>query len=64
MKKKTLDIKKLRQKLALTQVEFAALVGVDPITISRWERGLAEPSKLALRELRSIQTGGRDPAKN
>lgn len=46
-----IHIKKLRAQLGLTQVEFAARLGVDPITVSRWERGLSKPSKLALRQL-------------
>jgi putative transcriptional regulator len=38
------DIRKLREQLALNQVEFAQLSGVHPITVSKWERGEAEPS--------------------
>ena len=37
-------IKKLRAQLGLNQVEFAQLAGVHPITVSKWERGEAEPS--------------------
>ena len=33
------DIKSLRKKLGLTQVEFASLLGVAPNTVARWERG-------------------------
>ena len=51
MKKKISSIKKLREKSGLTQVEFAARLGVDPITISRWERGLSRPSRMARRQL-------------
>ena len=54
--KKTLDIKKLRKKSGLTQVEFAARLGVDPITISRWERGLSRPSRMSRRQLEIMTT--------
>ena len=32
-------IRDLRSQLHLTQVEFAALLGVTPATVGRWERG-------------------------
>ena len=32
-------IRSLRAKLKLTQVEFAALIGVDRRTVIRWETG-------------------------
>ena len=53
---KPLDIKKIRKSLRLTQVEFAARLGVDPITISRWERGLSKPSRMARRQLEIMTT--------
>ncbi len=31
-------IRALRERLGLTQVEFAALLDAHPITVSRWER--------------------------
>lgn len=40
-------IKALRQSIGLRQPEFAALVGVSPITISRWENGQNDPTELA-----------------
>lgn len=33
-----------RKRLGLTQVEFSILFGVHPITVSKWERGKAEPT--------------------
>ena len=33
----------IRLELGLHQREMAELVGVDQTTVSRWERGLAEP---------------------
>lgn len=39
-------IKERRLERELTQREVAAAIGVDPITISRWERGEVPPSDL------------------
>ena len=40
-------IKQLRlEKLALKQRELADRLGVQPITVSRWERGATRPSDL------------------
>jgi transcriptional regulator with XRE-family HTH domain len=40
-------IKKLRtEKLLVTQRQLAERVGVDPITVSRWERGESMPTDL------------------
>jgi DNA-binding transcriptional regulator YiaG len=33
------DLMRLREQLALTQVELADELGVHPMTVSRWERG-------------------------
>lgn len=37
-------IKKLRNKLILSQTELASMLGVSFTTISRWEQGLHEPT--------------------
>lgn len=37
-------IKKLRDKLILSQTEFATLLGISYTTVSRWESGLHEPT--------------------
>ncbi len=42
---------KLRQELGLTQEEFAASLGVVFSTINRWEKGRAQPSPMALKQL-------------
>lgn len=34
------------ERLNLTQREFAARLSLDPITVSRWERGVTRPSDL------------------
>jgi putative transcriptional regulator len=42
-------IRELRQLTALTQEEFATLLGVAYGTINRWENGHMQPSPLALK---------------
>jgi len=37
------EIKAIREGLGLTQAQLAQLLGVHPITISKWERGVAPP---------------------
>lgn len=37
------EVRALRAALGLTQVQFAALTNVHPITMSRWESGRVEP---------------------
>jgi len=38
------DIRSVRKRLGLTQVPFASILGVHPITVSQWERDQAEPN--------------------
>lgn len=47
-------IKKLRKKLLLTQNEFAELLGVTLVTVSRWESGKFEPTMRVKRKLREL----------
>jgi transcriptional regulator with XRE-family HTH domain len=39
------EIKPLRLRLGLTQQELATALDVDPMTISRWERGVQGVSR-------------------
>jgi transcriptional regulator with XRE-family HTH domain len=39
-----IDIRKLRGRLGLNQVDFAQLSGVHPITVSKWERKESAPT--------------------
>lgn len=50
----SMDIRKLRKKLGLTQVEFAERLGVSSMTVKRWEAGTARPSQLAIRQLNRL----------
>lgn len=43
------DIRRERVKLPLSQERLAQILQVSVFTISRWERGVIEPSALVLR---------------
>lgn len=45
------NIKKLRNKMLLTQQELAKLLNVAYVSINRWENGVHEPTMKAKREL-------------
>ena len=44
-------IKKVRDKLILTQTEFAALLGVYYPTVCRWEKGIHDPTTKVKRKI-------------
>jgi putative transcriptional regulator len=39
-----LEVKATREALGLNQPLFAQLMGVHPITVSKWERGVSPPT--------------------
>lgn len=41
-----------RRGLEASQLDMAQLLGVHPMTVSKWERGIAEPSAYQLRQIR------------
>lgn len=43
-----IDVKKLRQKVGMTQAEFAAVFGISLGTLRHWERGDRTPRGPAL----------------
>lgn len=45
----------LREALGLTQVEFGARLGVDSMTVSRWERGAVRPGPAAVKALERLR---------
>ncbi len=47
-------IRGLRQRLGLTQEEFAHAIAVTVSTVNRWENGHAVPSKLAWKVIRDL----------
>jgi putative transcriptional regulator len=38
------SLRNLRKQLRLSQAEFGQLVGAHPMTVSKWERGVLQPS--------------------
>ena len=44
-------IKKLRNRMLLTQTEFAVILGVSFASVNRWENGKYEPTMKIKREL-------------
>lgn len=48
-------IKRLRQKLDMTQEEFAKYIGVSWRTVMRWESGDSQPSNLALEKIEKLE---------
>ena len=47
-------IRTLRQKLSMTQEEFAHEIAVTVSTVNRWENAHAEPSKLAWKAIQDL----------
>lgn len=45
------DLKKLREKMLLTQTEFGNLLGVSFETVNRWENGKHVPTMRAKRKI-------------
>ena len=41
-------LKAIREQLGLTQAQFAVAIGIDTSTVSRCERGIAEPNLTVL----------------
>lgn len=48
------ELRRLRQKLYLSQEQMAALVGVCGATVHRWETGRHRPSLLAREKLVAV----------
>lgn len=48
------NIKLLREKMLLTQTEFAEKIGVSFASINRWENGVHEPTMKVKRELMKL----------
>lgn len=50
------DIADLRESLGFSQAQFAQLLGVHPLTVSKWERGILKPSPHQTALLMSFRT--------
>ena len=53
-------IRDARQRLGLTQEQFAHALGVTFSTVNRWENGHVIPSRLAEAAIRSLVASGGD----
>jgi len=47
-------IKRTREKLLLTQYELANMLGVNSVTVCRWETGKSEPNIKAKKAFRNF----------
>lgn len=47
-------IKELREKMTLSQVEFAQLLGVSFSSVNRWETGKHEPTIKLKRKIKAL----------
>ncbi|MDE2759759.1 MAG: helix-turn-helix domain-containing protein [Paracoccaceae bacterium] len=50
-------IRQLRQKMNLSQIEFAHCIKVSPSTIKSWEAGKRFPSRTSYSRLRNLDRG-------
>ena len=54
------EIKSLRQSLGMTQDHFAQILGVHTLTVSKWERGVLQPSPYHLALMQSFTRAARN----
>ena len=50
------DAKAVREKLGLSQTQFAALIGISPRTLQNWEQGHRRPEGTACALLRIAES--------
>jgi transcriptional regulator with XRE-family HTH domain len=53
------DVRRLRKRLGLTQVELGELTGVHAMTVSRWERGTVAIREQTAKLLRLLEASKR-----
>lgn len=51
------NVRTLRDSLDVTQGELARMVGVHPMTVSKWERGTAQPSPYNVQQICMLHLG-------
>lgn len=62
----SLSSAELRERLGLSQAEWARALGVNPITVKRWEEGGADPGGIAAEVMLGLVAAldeGRDPVR-
>lgn len=52
------EIKSIRKSLGLTQVEFAARLGVNQAAVCHWEKGIRRPSGPAAMLIKMLEKPG------
>lgn len=54
-----IEIRNIRKRMNLTQSQFAQLIGVHSMTVSRWERpdAKAKPNNYQIQQLRMLDQG-------
>lgn len=48
------NIKKLRDRMLVTQTELSTILGVSYVSINRWENGVHDPTMKAKRKLMEL----------
>jgi putative transcriptional regulator len=51
------EIVQLRELLGISQPQLAEMLGVHPMTISKWERGVAEPTPYQTEMMEKFRLG-------
>lgn len=54
-RQRPIDVKALRERLGLSQVELAKRIPVHELTVSRWENGHMQPSAMAREHLKRVE---------
>ena len=49
------EIKEIRKAMAMSQGQFAKVLGVHPMTVSAWERDKKKPSRMAINFMRVLR---------
>ena len=52
---KPVDVRRIRSRLDMTQKQLADNLGVDRITIGRWESGKSTPHPIFARALQNLE---------
>lgn len=52
-----LDVRSLRESLDVTQDELARMLGVHPMTVSKWERGTSMPAPYGVQQICLLHLG-------
>ena len=49
------EIRDIRQGMGVSQEKFAQLLGTTVVSVNRWENGRAKPSRLYIREIKTLE---------